>query len=113
MRLNILFYKLYLFYGVVGLVMSTYVTSLMLEASDRFKGLTATILALGHWSLWARPRRLSDCHQQRQADSGMEAVTAAHRWLAPAAVVVVRWSNDLNVIFSMFELPCTYCELME
>jgi hypothetical protein len=81
--------------------------------SDRYKGSKATTLALGRWSLGARARRLHDCHQQRHADSGKGAATAAHRRLALAAVVVVRWSKDLNVIFIMFELPCTSCKLME
>jgi hypothetical protein len=39
---------------VVDLVQSIYGTSLVLEASDRFKGSTTTILALGRWSLGAR-----------------------------------------------------------
>jgi hypothetical protein len=59
----------------VDLVPSTYVTSLMLEASYQFKGLTATISALGRWYLGARART-PDYRQQRQADSGMG---AAHR----------------------------------
>jgi hypothetical protein len=63
---------------VVDLVQSTYVTSLVLEASDRFKGSKATTLALRRWSLGARARRLRDCHQQRHADSGKGAATAAH-----------------------------------
>jgi hypothetical protein len=39
---------------VVDLVQSTYVTSLVLEASDQFKDSEATISALGCWSLGAR-----------------------------------------------------------
>jgi hypothetical protein len=39
---------------VVDLVQSTYGTSLVLEALDRFKGSTTMILALGCWSLGAR-----------------------------------------------------------
>jgi hypothetical protein len=35
------------FHGVVDLIQSTYVTSLVLEDSDLFKGSTATVLALG------------------------------------------------------------------
>jgi hypothetical protein len=85
----------------------------VLEVSDRFKGSTAMISALGRWSLGAHAQRLLDCHQQRQADSGMGAATAVPRRLAPAEVVFVRWSKDLNVIFIMFGLPCTSCELME
>jgi hypothetical protein len=45
--------------------------------------------------------------------SGMDAATAARRRLAPAALVVVRWSKNLIVIFIMFELPCISCKLME
>jgi hypothetical protein len=82
-----------------------YGTSLVLEVSDRFKGSTAVISALGRWSLGEHARRLPDCHLQRQE--------AARQRLAPAAVVVVRWSKDLNVIFIMFGLACTSCELME
>jgi hypothetical protein len=55
---------------LVDLVQSMYGTSLVLEASDLFKGSTATISALGRWSLGARARRLPDYHQQRQANSG-------------------------------------------
>jgi hypothetical protein len=62
-------------------------------------------LVLGHWSLGARAQRLSDCHQQCQADSSKGAATVARQWLALAVVVVVRWS--------MFRLPYTSCELME
>jgi hypothetical protein len=98
---------------VVDLVESMYFTSLVLQASDQFKGSTATILALRRWSLGTRARRLPDCHQQCQVDSGMGAAIAAHRRLTPAAVVVVRWSKDLNVIFIMFRLPCTSYEFME
>jgi hypothetical protein len=54
------------FHGVAILVQSTYFTSFVLEASDQFKGSTAMILALGRWSLGARPRRLPDCQQQCQ-----------------------------------------------
>jgi hypothetical protein len=43
--------------------------------------------------------KLPNCHQQRQTDSGMGAATAARQRLAPAAVVVVRWSKDINAIF--------------
>jgi hypothetical protein len=62
--------------------------------------------------LRSRARRFPDCHQQRQADSGKRAVIAARQRLTLAVVVVVRWSKDLNAIFIMFGLPCTY-ELME
>jgi hypothetical protein len=98
---------------VVDPVQSTYVTSLVLEASDRFKGSTVTISALGHWFLGARARRFSDCHQQNKANSDMGAATTARRRLAPATVLVVRWSKDVNVIFMMFGLPYTSCKLLE
>jgi hypothetical protein len=39
------------FRGVVDLVRFMYVTSFMLEASNRFKGSKATTSALGRWSL--------------------------------------------------------------
>jgi hypothetical protein len=52
------------FHGVVDLIQSMYFTSLMLEASDQYKGSMAMILALGCWSLGARARRLPDYHQQ-------------------------------------------------
>jgi hypothetical protein len=43
----------------------------------------------------------------------MRAAIAERRRLAPTAIVVVRWSKDLNVMFIMFGFPCTSCELME
>jgi hypothetical protein len=70
------------FHEVVDFVQSTYVSSLVLKSSDRFKGSTTTILALGRWSLGARVQKLLDCHQQCQADSDMEATTTTHRRLA-------------------------------
>jgi hypothetical protein len=97
------------FHGVVDLVQSMYGTSLVLEALDLFKGSMATISALGRWSLGACARRLPDC----QADSGMGAATAARQRLTPAAVMVVRWSKDLTIIFIMFGLPYSTYELME
>jgi hypothetical protein len=89
-------------HGVVDVVQSMCVTGLVLQVSDRFKGSITTTFALGRWSLVARVRRLPDCHQQWQADSGKGAARAASRRLALAAEVVVRWSKDLNVIFIMF-----------
>jgi hypothetical protein len=85
----------------------------VLEALDQFKGLMATTSALGCWSLGARERRLPNCHQRRQASSGMGAATAAHRRLAMAAVVVVRWPKYLDVIYNIFRVLCTFCELMK
>jgi hypothetical protein len=75
------------FYGVVDLVESTYFTSLVLEASDQFKGSTVTVLALERWSLGARARRLPDYHQQCQTDSDMGAATSMRWRLASMAVV--------------------------
>ena len=100
------------FHGVVDLVQST-CSNLMSEDSDQSKDSMAATSALGRWSLGARARRLPGCHQQRQAGSGRGAATAARRWLALAAVVVARWSKDLNVIFIMFEVFYTACELIE
>jgi hypothetical protein len=101
------------FHGVVDLVQSTYVTSLVLKVLDRFKGSTVTISALGRWFLGARARRFSDCHQQSKANSDMGTTTTARRRLAPAAVVIVRWSKNVNVIFMIFGLSYTSCELLE
>lgn len=42
----------------------------------------------------------------QRAGSGKGAATAAHRRLARTAVVVVRWSWNLDVIFIMFEMLC-------
>ena len=100
------------FHGVVDLVQSTYY-NLVSKDLEQFKGSMAATAALGRWSLGARARRLPVCHQQRQAGSDGGAATAARRRLAPAAVVVARWSKDLDVIFIMFEMFCTACELNE
>jgi hypothetical protein len=51
------------FHRVVDFAQSTYFTSLVLEASDRFKGSKATISALGCWSLGTHARRLPYCQQ--------------------------------------------------
>jgi hypothetical protein len=101
------------FHGVVDLFQSTCVTGLVLEASDQFKGSMAVTSALGSWSLEACAQRLLHYHQQRQVDSSKGAATAARWRLALVAVVVVRWSKDLDVIFTMFVMLCTYYELME
>jgi hypothetical protein len=61
------------FHGGVDLVQSMFFTSLVLEVSDQFKGSTATISALGRWSLGARARRLPNC--RCQADFGMGEAT--------------------------------------
>jgi hypothetical protein len=42
------------FHGVVHIVQSTCVASLVLKVSDGFKGSKATTLALGRWSLDTR-----------------------------------------------------------
>ena len=98
------------FHRVVDLVQSTSFTSLVSQDSDQFKGSMATTSAPGRWSLGARARKLPGCHQQRQADS---ARGAARRRLALAAGVVARWFKDLEVMFIMFEMFCTACELIE
>jgi hypothetical protein len=86
---------------------------LVLETSDHFKGLIAITLALGHWSLRARAQRFPDYHQQCQDDSDEGSVIAVHQRLALAAVMVVRWSKNLDVIFVMVEMLCISCELVE
>lgn len=80
---------------------------LVSNSSYRFKDSTATIAAPGRWSLGARVRRFPSCHQQGQAGSDMGVATTARRRLVVAAVMVVRWSTDLDVIFIMFEVFCT------
>ena len=98
--------------GVVDLGQPTCVTGFVLEDSDQFKSSTVTTSALGRWSLGAHARRISGCHQQRLADSNTGAAIAARRRLALAAVVVIRWSKNLDVIFIMFGVFCTSCELL-
>ena len=58
-----------------------------------------TTAALGYWSLGAHARRLPGCHQQGQAGSGRGVTTRARRQFVLAAVVVVRCSRNLDVIF--------------
>jgi hypothetical protein len=86
----------------VDLVQSTCVIDLVLEASDRFKDSISMTSALRRWSLGAHTRRLSNYHQQRQANSDKGAATTARQWLTLVAIVIVRWSKDLDAIFSMF-----------
>ena len=74
--------------------------------------LTVTTSALGRWSLGARAQRLPGCHQQHQAGSSTGAATTARQRLTPVAVVVIRWSKNLDVIFNMFGVFCTSCELL-
>ena len=100
------------FNGVVDLVQST-CSILVSEDLAQFKGSIATTSALGRWSLGARARRLSGCHRQGQAGSGKGAATAARQRLILTAVVVARWSKDLDVIFIMFDVFCTTGELIE
>jgi hypothetical protein len=97
----------------VDLIQSKCATGLVLEALNQFMGSMAATSALRRWSLGARARRLPNCHQQRQADSAKGAAIETRRRLAPIAVVVVRWIKDLNIIFIMFVVLCTSCELME
>lgn len=79
-------------------------------ASYRYMGSMATNLALGHWYLGLRARRLPDGHRQGQAGSSGETVTMARQLLVVAEVVVVRCSSDLDVIFIMFRALCTFAE---
>jgi hypothetical protein len=85
---------------------------LVSDTSDLCKGSMAMTAAPGHWSLGARARRLPGCHRQGQAGSGRGATTAMRRRLVLAAVVVVRWSQNLDVIFIIFEMFCTSDQLL-
>jgi hypothetical protein len=59
------------FHGVVDLVQSMYFTSLVLEASDQFKGLTVTILALRLSGTCTKTFRLSSTMSgRRRYESG-------------------------------------------
>jgi hypothetical protein len=80
------------FHRVDGLVQSTCVIDLVLEASDWFKGSMATTSALEPWSLGDRDRRLPECHyhQQRQSNSSK---AEAHQRLALAAALIITWSK--------------------
>ena len=59
----------------------------------------ATTVALGRWSLGARAQRLPVCHQQGQAGSGRGVTTTARQQFVLAAVVVLRCSRNLYVVF--------------
>jgi hypothetical protein len=76
------------FHGVVDLVQSMCVRSLVLEALEQFKFNGDDFGSL-HWSLGASASRLPNCHQQCQDDSGKGAATSARRRLALAVVVVL------------------------
>ena len=68
----------------------------------------ATIVAPELCSLGAHARKRHDCHRQGQAGSSMRAAIVARRRLDLAATMVVQLSMDLDVIFIMFELLCTF-----
>lgn len=51
-----------------------------------------------------------DCHRQGQAGSGVGTATATHWRLVLAAVMIVRLSMDVDVIFIMFWVFCTSSE---
>jgi hypothetical protein len=70
------------FHGVVNLFQSTCVTSLVLEASDRFKDSMAMTSTLECWSVEGRAWKLPDYHQQRLSDSGKGVATATRRRIA-------------------------------
>jgi hypothetical protein len=72
-------------HGVVDLVQSMCVIDLVSEDPDQFRSSMAMTIIMGRSRVHAR--RLFDCHQQRQAGSGMRPVTVALRWLTLAVVV--------------------------
>jgi hypothetical protein len=88
---------------VVDLVWSRYVTSLVSEDTYTFKSSSVMTFALGvcpqvhvHTK---NSRVLSTCH----ADSGSEVATTSRQLLALTTfVVVVRWSENFDVIFIAF-----------
>jgi hypothetical protein len=47
-----------------------------------------------------------NCHQQCRANSGKEATIMMCRRLTLAALLVFKWSKDLDVIFIMFGVLC-------
>jgi hypothetical protein len=67
------------------------------EYLGQFKGSVPTTLALGSWSFGTHVQRLPDHHAQCQTGSNSGVATMTCQQLALAAVVVVRWSKDLNV----------------
>jgi hypothetical protein len=80
------------FYRVVDLVRSTFAIGLVLEASNGFKGSMESTSALGRWSLRTHAQRLSDCQRKGVV------MRVAHQRLALAAIVVIRWFKDFDII---------------
>lgn len=78
--------------------------------SELFNGSMATTAVLGRWSLRARARRLPGYYRQGQADFDRGAAAVARRRLVLAAIVIVRRSQNLDAIFIMFEILCTFGE---
>jgi hypothetical protein len=97
---------------VVDLVLSTCVAGLVSGDMDRLKSSMATTSALWRWSLGARARRLPGCHRQSQAGFHRGAATTVCRRLVLSAIVVVRLSKSLNVIFIILGVICTSCEAL-
>jgi hypothetical protein len=83
----------------------------VLEDLDQFKGSMAMIAAMGRWSLGAHARKLPDYHQHHQVGSVKGAMTAACQRLTLAAVVIVMWSKDLDIISIIFSVLCTSYKL--
>jgi hypothetical protein len=79
-------------------------------ASDLCKGAMAA--APGRWSLGARAKRLHGYHRHGLAGSSWGAAIAASHRLVLAAIVVVQWCRNLDVIFIMLEMLYTSGELL-
>jgi hypothetical protein len=65
---------------------------------DQFESLMATTLVLGIWFVRACAWRLLGCHHQCQVSYTRKLATTTHQRLALAVIVVVRWSDDVNII---------------
>jgi hypothetical protein len=89
-------------HGLVDLIQSMCVTSLVWENLDQFKGSLAMAWALGRWSLGAYAQWLSSYHQQHWAGFGRGSAAAALQRLALPAVVVAMWFKDIYVFFILF-----------
>jgi hypothetical protein len=90
-------------YGVVDLVRFTRVTSLVLEASDRFKGSEATTSALGRLVL------KDTCTKTSRLSNGNSGASAARSDGSSCRLVV----QAISIIFKIFKLPCTSYKLIK
>jgi hypothetical protein len=79
------------------------------ESVQEFNGDDFGFGALVFSSMCMKTSRLSSTTSDR---SGKGVAIVVRWWLALAAGGV-RWSKDLIVIFIMFKLLCTSCELMQ